>query len=100
MNELSNALLAVMLVISFNNLQSNFTFSLPIPLTSQLLSLMRMWSRMPGELLDCSTLLPHILGLTYILVFHLFILILFEHQAAPTAPILPPSLSLSDSLVE
>lgn len=73
MNEISNALLAGMLVISFHNLWSNFTFSLLIPLTSQLLSLMRVRSRMLGELLNRSTLL------LCILIFRLFILILFEH---------------------
>ena len=50
MNELSNALLAVMLVISFYNLLSNFTFSFLIPLTFQLLSLNGAAMRMLGEL--------------------------------------------------
>lgn len=50
MNELSNALLAVMLVVSFHNARSNFAFSLPIPLTSQLLSLMMLLSGTLGEL--------------------------------------------------
>lgn len=90
MNELSNVLLALVLVILFYNLLYNFTFSNSI----NHLALISEW----GGLLDHNTCLPCLLG--FLLLFHMFIQILLECQAAPTASNSTPSFSLLDNLVK